>query len=85
VPYTVIKEGKMTVSVRLNKQEDAIIRQYASLNNISLSDLFRQSVMQRIEDEYDLKAYEKAKAEYEKDPKTYTLDEIKAEFYTHNI
>ncbi len=70
----------MTVSVRLNDQDDAIIRQYAAFNNISVSELFRQSVLRRIEDEYDLKAYEEAKAEFGKDPKTYSMDEIKAEF-----
>ena len=70
----------MTVSVRLNEQDDAIIRQYASFNNIPVSELFRQSVLRRIEDEYELKAYEEAKAEFDRNPKTYSMDEIKAEF-----
>lgn len=70
----------MTVSIRLNDHDDALIRQYASFNNISVSELFRQSVIRRIEDEYDLKAYEDAKSEFEKNPTTYSLDEIKAEF-----
>lgn len=70
----------MTVSVRLNSQDYEIISRYASSNNISVSELFRRSVLRRIEDEYDLKAYEDAKAEFDKDPKTYSMDEIKAEF-----
>lgn len=69
----------MTVSVRLNSQDYEIISRYASSNNISVSELFRQSVLRRIEDENDLKAYEEAKAEFDANPKTYSMDEIKAE------
>lgn len=66
----------MTVSLRLNEKDAELIKKYAELNGISLSDLFRDSVMERIEDEYDLKCYEEAMAEYKANPKTYTLDEI---------
>ena len=46
------------------------------MNGISVSELVRQSVMERIEDEFDLRLYEKALEEYEKNPKTYTHEEI---------
>ena len=46
------------------------------MNNMSLSDLIRDAI---IEDEYDLKCYEKAVEEYKVNPKTYTLDEVKKE------
>ena len=35
--------------------------------------------MERIEDEYDLECYKKAMEEYRKNPKTYTMDEVKEE------
>lgn len=35
--------------------------------------------MERIEDEYDLECYKKAIKDYEKNSKTYTMDEMKAE------
>ena len=35
--------------------------------------------MEKIEDEYDLECYKKAINEYKKNPKTYTLDEVKEE------
>lgn len=66
----------MTISVRVNAQDDEIIRQYAAFNNISISELFRQSVLRRIEDEYDLKAYNEAKAEFDADPKTISHEEL---------
>lgn len=53
-----------------------LIKNYAALHNISVSELLRQSVMEKIEDEYDLKAYEKAMADYKVDGATYTLDEV---------
>ena len=69
----------MTVSVRLSKQDEILIKKYAELNNISLSDLIRNAVIEKIEDEYDLKAYEQSLEEYKKNPKTYTVEEIKKE------
>ncbi len=69
----------MAVSVRLSEKEDILIRNYARLNNISVSELFRRAVLEKIEDEIDLKAYEKAMAEYKKNPVTYTLDEVAKE------
>lgn len=69
----------MTISVRLNERDSALIKTYADMNNISLSDLIRNAVLEKIEDEYDLKCYEEAIKEYKKNPKTYTLDEAKKE------
>lgn len=39
----------------------------------------RQSVLEKIEDEIDLKLYQEAKDDFEKNPKTYTLDEVEKE------
>ena len=69
----------MTFSLRMNDEESALIKKYAEMNGMSVSDLLRQSVMERIEDEYDLKCYYKALAEYEKNPVTHTLDEVERE------
>ncbi len=69
----------MTISVRLNSEETELIKAYAELNNISLSDLIRTAVLEKIEQEYDLETYKKAIKEYKENPKTYTLDEIKKE------
>ena len=67
------------ISLRLSDEETQLIKKYAALHNISISDLFRQAVMEKIEDEYDLKCYEKAIGSFKKDSKTYTLDEVEAE------
>ena len=69
----------MTISVRLSDKDMELIKTYAKLNNISLSDLIISGVMEKIEDEYDLECYNKAIEEYKNNPKTYTLDEVKKE------
>ena len=69
----------MTISVRLNDKDTELIKSYAELNNISLSDLVRNAILEKIEDEYDLKCYYDAMEEYKKNPKTYTMEEVKKE------
>ncbi len=69
----------MTISVRLSDKDTELIKTYAEINNISLSDLIRNAVLEKIEDEYDLECYKKAVEEYRKNPKTYTMEEVKEE------
>ena len=66
----------MTVSLRLPDEDAMLIKKYAELNKMSVSDMIRQTVMERIEDEYDLKAYEEALAEYKKNPVSYSHEEV---------
>lgn len=68
----------MTVSVRLNNEDTELFKKYAEMHNISLSDLVRNAVLEKIEDEYDLQCYEKAIAEYKKNPVTYSHEEVAA-------
>mgnify|MGYP001623289730 FL=1 len=67
----------MTISVRLSDKDTELIKAYAKMNNISLSDLVRNAVLEKIEDEYDLKSYYEAMEEYKKNPKTFTHEEVK--------
>lgn len=69
----------MTISVRLSEADTELIKSYAELNNISVSELVRQSVMEKIEDEIDLKLFDEAMDDFKKNPKTYTLDEAEKE------
>ena len=67
----------MTISLRLNEQDAALFRKYAEIKNITVSELVRQAVMERIEDELDLQAFEKAMAEHKENPITYSHDEVR--------
>lgn len=69
----------MTISLRLNEEDSLLIKKYAQLNKMSVSDLIRQTVLERIEEDYDKELFAKALEEYKKDPVTYSLDEVENE------
>lgn len=69
----------MTISLRLNDADSVLIKKYAEMNHVSVSELVRRSVLEKIEDEYDLDSYHKAIAEYNDDPVSFSLDEVKKE------
>lgn len=69
----------MTISLRLSERDGDLFKRYADMHGISLSELVRQTVMARIEDEYDLQVYDKALSVYHADPVTYSLDDVEKE------
>ncbi|HCC03933.1 MAG TPA: CopG family transcriptional regulator [Clostridiales bacterium] len=69
----------MTISIRLNEEDAKLIKSYAELNKTTISEFVRNAIMEKIEDEYDLECYYKAKKEFDENPKTYTLEEVKKE------
>lgn len=69
----------MAISLRLNERDSDLFKRYAEMHGITVSELVRQSVMARIEDEYDLQAYEKALRDFQADPVTYSLDDVEKE------
>lgn len=69
----------MTISLRLNEAGSMLFKKYAELHGISVSELLRRSVIEHIEEENDLQAYEEAIAEYHENPITYSLDEVEKE------
>lgn len=66
----------MTISLRLNDEDMQLFKKYAAMHGITVSELVRQSVLERIEDEYDLAAYEEAMKEYRANPITYSHEEV---------
>lgn len=55
----------MAFSIRLTEQERQLAESYAKLHSISVGEAFKQALFERIEDEFDLKVFEEAFAEYE--------------------
>ncbi|AKG04472.1 hypothetical protein AAV35_006505 [Salimicrobium jeotgali] len=64
-----------TITIRLNKNESQTFEEYAELNNVPLSTLFKKTLEEKMEDEFDMSMI----TEYEKNtpPATYTHDELK--------
>jgi hypothetical protein len=65
-----------TISIRLSEKEDLLVRNYAKMHCLSVSDLIRASVIEKIEDEIDLKHFDEALASMKK---TYSLHDVKKE------
>ncbi len=68
-----------TISLRLDEADNKLFKKYAEFHGLSLSEFIRQTVLERIEDEYDIQAFKEAIEEFEKNPVTYTLDEVEKE------
>ena len=66
-----------TVTIRLNQEEEIFFKSYAQLTGQSLSSLFKKALERDIEDEYDLKIYHQAYAEYKADPETISHADFK--------
>lgn len=65
-----------SISLRINKEEERLIRAYAEANKISVSELFRTSVLEKIEDNIDLDLYHQAMKEHQNNPNDISFDEM---------
>ena len=66
----------MSFSITMTEEERALAESYAKKHSLSLAEAFKKALFEKIEDEYDIAIMEKAYAEYQKDPITYTLDDL---------
>ncbi len=66
----------MTISLRLNEADSELLKNYAKMKMMTVSEVIRQAVMRQIEDEYDLQVYERALEEYRKRPVVHSLDDV---------
>ena len=69
----------MAISLRLNEEEASLIKAYASLKRLSVSEVIRQTMLEKIEDEYDLQVYEKAMKAYARHPNMTALADVEKE------
>lgn len=69
----------MAISLRLNEEEASLIKAYASLKQLSVSEVIRQTMLEKIEDEYDLQVYEKAMKAFVRRPNMTMLADVEKE------
>lgn len=72
-----------SITLRINDDENKLIRDYAKANNITISELMRQSVLEKIEDEIDLEIYNHAMKEHKENPQDISFDEMMDELGFH--
>ena len=65
-----------TFTMRIDKDKKALISEYATIYGKSMSEFMIDAALDVIEDAIDLSDWKKAKVEFEKNPLTYTADEI---------
>jgi len=68
-----------TISIRLDDQDARLIKEYAKANNITISTLVRDVVIDRIEGEIDLKLYRDFMATYRKKSEAISFDDMMKE------
>ena len=66
----------MTITVRMGDEETRLIKDYARLHGITVSEFMRRAALEKIEDELDIRAAEKAYAEYLANPVTISHEEM---------
>ena len=66
----------MTMTLRISDEDSRLIKDFAKLHGISVSEFMRRAALEKIEDELDVRAAEKAYAEYLADPVTYSHEEM---------
>lgn len=68
-----------TINLRINDEDNKLVRDYAKANNMTISDLVRNSVLEKIEDDIDLKLYNQAMKNHEENPQDISFDEMMTE------
>jgi uncharacterized protein (DUF1778 family) len=65
-----------TFSLRVDDRDSKLIRDYAKLKNTSVSDLMRNAIIEKIEDEIDLENFDRVLASM---AQTHSLEDVKKE------
>lgn len=66
----------MIIDIRLTENEKRLADSYAKMHSMSIGEAFKRALFEKIEDEYDLKTYEEAIAEYKANPITHNFMDI---------
>ena len=64
------------VSVRINSQEERLIEEYAKSKNMTVSTFFRESVLEKIEDDINLGLYRQAMKEHKENSQNISFEDM---------
>ncbi|WP_107995275.1 type II toxin-antitoxin system RelB family antitoxin [Trichococcus paludicola] len=68
-----------TISLRMDEEDAKFIKEYAKDNNITVSALLRNAVLEKIENEIDLELYHTAMKQHIRNPQVLSFDEMMKE------
>ena len=75
----------MIYSFELNEADQKFAEAYCEEIGKPIGEFAKECLLEHIEDIMDLRLYETAKAEYEADPVTYSLDEVESELMANAV
>ena len=64
------------LSIRMSDEEYRALEKYAKVKSISMNQAMKQAFFEKLEEEFDIELFDQAYAEYLKDSKTYSVDEV---------
>ena len=67
------------LSVRMSDEEYQALETYASAQGISMNQAIKDAFFEMLEDRYDVAAFDHAYAAFQRDPKTYSHEEMAKE------
>lgn len=67
------------ILLKIDPEDEKVIKEYAKSKNMSVSALFRDSALEKIEDDIDLNLYKQAMQDYEENPESLSFDEMREE------
>lgn len=68
------------VSIRLNQEEEQLLKKFSEFEDITVSSFIKKCILERLEDEYDLKLIESSYQKYlDTDKKSYSLEDVEKE------
>lgn len=65
-----------TLTIRIDSKEKDMLSSYAKVYGLSSSEFARRSILEKIEDELDIKEWKASKEEFEADPETLSAEDI---------
>ncbi len=65
------------ISVRINEEETKLLKSYCKIHGISMSEAYKQALLEKIEDEFDAEEMIKEIEKFNKNPQTHSLEEVR--------
>ena len=65
-----------SISLRIDSKEEKLIKEYAKSKNITVSALFRNSVLEKIEDDIDLGLYHQDMKEHKENSQSISFEDM---------
>lgn len=72
-----LERGIIMLSIRLSKASEEKLKEIAEFEGVTVSELVRRIIREKLEDMYDVQLADEAYEEYEEDKVTYSLEEVK--------